>query len=172
MYTPSPAAYKALRNFGILNLPCANSLWQFTGFNLETAGIHEERITHARTLYDSMVAEKKKQSQSVPLSEGVLIFDEVKVGVKVHYHAKTGTLLGLSMSSDDLGSLHDVYQTLNPHHRVEHATYVLQYLWRDLSSDFDVIGPYFPTTQGNAYKTIYLHFNYTEDVSHTCRHEC
>lgn len=47
------------------------------------------------------------QLERVPLSEGFLIFDEVKVGVKVHYHAKTGRLIGLAMSSDELGSLHD-----------------------------------------------------------------
>ena len=73
----SPSAYNALRGFGILQLPCTNSLKSYTSFNLEAPGIHEERISYAREVYDSMVAEKKRKGQLVPLSEGVLIFDEV-----------------------------------------------------------------------------------------------
>ena len=111
--------------------------------------MNEERIAEARKLYDAMVEEKKKNGERIQLSEGVLIFDEVKVGVKVQYHAKTGRFLGLSMSADDLASLHDVYQTLQPSHQTEQASYVLQYMWRCLSSDFDIIGPYFPATKGN-----------------------
>ena len=62
--------------------------------------------------------------------EGILIFDEVKVGLKIHYHAKTGKFIGMAMSSDELGSLHYVFQTLKPGHRTQKTLYVLQYLWR------------------------------------------
>ena len=44
--------------------------------------------------------------------------------MKVHYHAKTGIFIGLSMSSDELGSLHDVYQPLRSDHRTQKATYI------------------------------------------------
>ncbi len=43
----------------------------------------------------------KTKGQAVPFNEGILIFDEVKVGVKVHYHAKTGRFIGLAMSGDE-----------------------------------------------------------------------
>ena len=33
-----------------------------------------------------------------------------------------------SMSSDELATLHDVFQTLQPDHRMQKATYMLQYL--------------------------------------------
>ncbi len=95
-----------------------------------------------------MIEEKKASGGKVPFHEGILIFDEVKVGLKIHYHAKTGQLLGLAMSADELGSLHDVYQTLQPDHRTQKAAYVLQFLWRCTASDFDVLGPYFTSAGG------------------------
>ena len=112
IYTRSPSAYEALRGFGILQLPGISTLKMFTSFNLENAGINEERLAYARKQYDQMVNEKQASCARVPFSEGILILDEVKVGLKVHHHAKIGKLVGLAMISDDLGSLHDVYQTL------------------------------------------------------------
>lgn len=47
------------------------------------------------------------------------------------------------MSSDDMKSLHDVYEALNEDESCQKTSYILQFLWRDLSSDYDVIGPYF-----------------------------
>lgn len=143
MYTRSPTAYEALRGFGILKLPCVSSLKAFTSFNLENSGFNEERLAHARKLYDEMLKEKRSSGELEPLSEGILIYDEVKVGSKVHYHAKTGKLIGLAMTSDELGSLHDVYQTMASHHRTEKSSYILQYLWRCTMSNFDIIGPYY-----------------------------
>lgn len=47
------------------------------------------------------------------------------------------------MSSQDCHSLHDVYEGINDDEACQKTTYILQFLWRDLTSDFDVIGPYF-----------------------------
>lgn len=47
------------------------------------------------------------------------------------------------MSSDDFISLHDVYEVLQAEEKCQKTAYVMQFLWRDLSSDFDVVGPYF-----------------------------
>ena len=46
------------------------------------------------------------------------------------------------MSSDDFASLHDVYEGLEVGKKCQKTSYALQFLWRDLSSDFDVIGLY------------------------------
>ena len=146
IYTRSPSAYEALRGFGILQLPGISTLKTFTSFNLENAGINEERLAHARKQYDEMVKEKRASGARVPFSEGILILDEVKVGLKVHYHAKIGKLVALAMTSDDLGSLHDVYQTLQPDHRMQKTSYILQYLWRCTVSDFDILGPYYTSS--------------------------
>ena len=37
----------------------------------------------------------------------------------------------------------DVYSVLSPDYRKRQTTYVLQVLWRDLTSEFDVIGPHY-----------------------------
>ena len=71
---------------------------------------------HARQQYDRMM-EERVVGDVRPLFEGILFFYEVKVGAKVHYHAKTGKFIGLAMSSDELASLHDIFQTLQPEHR-------------------------------------------------------
>ena len=47
------------------------------------------------------------------------------------------------MSSDDFISLHDVYEALKEDERCQKTAYMVQFLWRDLSSNFDAIGPYF-----------------------------
>ncbi len=92
--------YEALRGFGILQLPGVSTLKTFTSFNSECAGFSEERLAYARQQYDALIDERRSAGGRlgrVPFSDGILIFDEVKVGLKVHYHAKTGKLIGLAM---------------------------------------------------------------------------
>lgn len=47
------------------------------------------------------------------------------------------------MTDDELASLCDVYTVLKPDYRKRQTSYVLQTLWRDLTADFDVIGPHY-----------------------------
>ena len=145
-------------------LPGVSTLKTFTSFNVDNSGFNEDQLSYAREQYDQMVAEKKAAGELVPFSEGILVFDEVKVGLKVHYHAKTEKLVGLAMSSDELGSLHDVYQTLQPDHKTQKASYILQYLWRCTASNFDILGLYYSSAGGakakyilsNLYDTIHI----------------
>ena len=51
------------------------------------------------------------------------------------------------MSPDQFASLH-VYQILGDGLRTKQTNYILQFMWRDLSSGFDVIGPYFTSEGG------------------------
>ena len=51
--------------------------------------------------------------------------------------------IGHAMSHDELTSLCDVYKTLSPDYRQRQTSYFLQTLWRDFTSDFDVIGPHY-----------------------------
>lgn len=146
VYSRSPTAYEALKGFGILQLPGVSALKRYSSFNLESPGICEERLAVAREQYEQMINEKK-DADTTPSWDGILIFDEVKVGMKVHYHAKTGKFIGMAMSSDELGSLHDVFQTLKPGHRTQKASYVLQYLWRCTVSNFDILGPYYTSVE-------------------------
>lgn len=161
VYTRSLTAYEALKGFGILQLPSIASLKSFTSFNVESAGVSEECVAFSRKQYDAMGEERWNASQPIPLNEGVLVFDKVKVGLKVHYHAKSGKLLGLPMSADVLASLHDVYETLQSEHRTAKTSYVLQFLWRCTTSNFDVISPYFTSAAAMSAKFIvaFSHWN-------------
>ena len=95
----------------------------FTSFNL---GFSEECLAHVREQCDRMCEERRAAGGKGSFLEGIFIFDEVKVGLKLHYHAKTGQFISLAMSSDELGSLQDLYQTLQSDHRMQKASYVLQ----------------------------------------------
>ena len=57
------------------------------------------------------------------------------------------------MSSDDFSSLHDIYDGLDVNEKWQKTTYIMQFLWRDLTSDFEVIGPYFTCSS-----TVEMHF--------------
>lgn len=59
------------------------------------------------------------------------------------------------MSSDDFISLHDVYQGLSDDEKCQKTSYIIQFLWRDLSSSFDVVGPYY--TCPSSLETQFLH---------------
>eukprot|EP00117_Sycon_ciliatum_P015679 scpid84512/ scgid15429/ len=78
----------------------------------------------------------------LPLEEGVLIFDEVKVVTKVMWSWRSQEIYGLAMTADSMVSLHDVYAELNQD-KTARTEYVLQFLWRGLSSNYDIMGPYY-----------------------------
>ena len=88
------------------------------------------------------IAEKKKE----PKGDGVLIFDEVKVISRLMWNSRSQKIIGLAMSPDDMSSLHDAYQLVDEASASKQTSYILQFLWRDLTSSFDVVGPYFTSS--------------------------
>ena len=88
--------------------------------------------------YQSYIEECVKNGRMRPQSEGVLVLDEVKVIEKVAWHSKTGQMIGLAMDPNEIPCLGDIGAEDN-----RGAQYFLQFLWRDLTSDFDVIGPHY-----------------------------
>ena len=86
-----------------------------------------------------------KEGKSVPQSDGVLIFDEVKVITGLIWNSRN--IIGLVMSEKDQASLHDVFQTIDLDNYIQQTDHMLQFLWRDLTSSFDVIGPYFSSNE-------------------------
>ena len=54
------------------------------------------------------------------------------------------------MTHDDLVTLSDVYEELCTDFSKK-TTYILQFLWRDLSSNFDLIGPYYTSSDGRRF---------------------
>ena len=63
--------------------------------------------------------------------------------MKLLWSSRNQKFIGHAMSHDELISLCDVYKTLSPEYRGRQTSYVLQTLWRDFTSDFDVIGPHY-----------------------------
>ena len=63
--------------------------------------------------------------------------------MKLLWSSRSQKFIGHSMTHDELASLCDVYAVLQPEYSKRQTTYVLQTLWRDLTSDFDVIGPHY-----------------------------
>ena len=47
-----------------------------------------------------------------------------------------------------MATLQDVYESLDATEKTSKTSYVLQTLWRDLSSDYDIIGPYYTSSGG------------------------
>jgi len=77
------------------------------------------------------------------MADGALIFDEVKVISSLVWNSRSHQLVGLAMSPQQQASLQDIFQLFDPSLRVNQTSYVLQFLWRDLTSKFDIVGPYF-----------------------------
>ena len=85
---------------------------------------------------------KRKQESTThpPTGHGVLIIDEVKVAAGVHWSSRDDSIVGFAMTSQDMSTLQDLYQSID---LSDETTYVLQTLWRDLTSDLDITGPYY-----------------------------
>lgn len=63
--------------------------------------------------------------------------------MKVAWKLKGAGITGYSVSEDELKVLHDVYGTaVQP--GSQKASHIVQFLWHDLTSGFDLIGPYLP----------------------------
>ena len=59
------------------------------------------------------------------------------------------------MTNKDLASLNDVYRILDQPESPKQMSYILQFLWRDLTSDYDVVGPFFTCSDSVDGKFIY-----------------
>eukprot|EP00794_Sanderia_malayensis_P014565 gene14565-16067_t len=118
------------------------SLQLFTSVRNHASGINQEYIEEKSGDYLLFCEDQEKKGFKRPLGTGVLIFDEVKVIAKVLLNMKNEKFIGLAMNEDEMNNLHDIFSALQSSEPVP-AEYILQFLWRDFTSSFDVIGPYF-----------------------------
>lgn len=79
IYTRSPAAFRAVRSLGILQLPCCKELQRIVSKNADGPGIHESYIAHQSQIYETFCTKKVESGRKRPVGVGVLIFDETKV---------------------------------------------------------------------------------------------
>ena len=148
IYTRSPAAYKAFASLNLFQLPSTNTLKMYVRSNAEAAGEVEQRLVSERKKYDARVlVHQSSGSSKPPLCQGALIFDEVKVAAKSHWNSRDDKTVGHAMTAEEMSSLHDIYTLLDEDPGVEKADYVLQTMWRDLTSNCDIVGPHY-TTKG------------------------
>ena len=131
IFIRSPAAYKALKSFNILNLPSKRSLQTFVGKNNEGPGKCDSYLSEQMKTYSAMCDELKSKDKPAPDGFGALIFDEVKVVSKLLFNSKSNSLVGLAMSPDEFTCLHDIYMHVNNNCQTQHTNYILQFLWRD-----------------------------------------
>ena len=123
IFTRSPAAYEALKNFDILQLPSQSLLQSYTGTFLHDPGTTADQVAQ----YVLFKAECEKQGKHPSRSDGVLVFDEVKVACQLTWNSTTQTLIGLAMTSKDMSSLTDVYQLLQTPQNAAQTSYILQF---------------------------------------------
>ena len=79
IYSRSPAAFRAVRSLGILQLPCDKTVQKFLHRHNTSCGIDEQSLLLNAERYDRYKSEQEKEGLPVPLSEGVLPWDEVNV---------------------------------------------------------------------------------------------
>ena len=110
-----------------MQLPSKSTLQSYTGAFLHEAGACAESIIRQVDQYRTFQQSFQDQSGAVPLSDGVVILDEVKV----------------ISSPQKQANLQDIFAIFDPTSRIKQANYFLQFLWQDLTSSFDIMGAYF-----------------------------
>ena len=143
IFIQSPAAYEALKSFNILQLLSRSTLKSYTGAFIHEAGASHESILKQVESYETFKKASSSSEQSMPKSDGVLIFDEVKVVSSLMWNSRNYQIIGLSMSEKEQASLHDIYQLFDDDQHTKMTNYIVQVLWRDLTSSFDIVGPYY-----------------------------
>ena len=109
---------------------------------IHTGGNHQ-RLAKESERFAAFKQQCKLEKRKEPQGDGVLIFDEVKVISRLMWNSRSQRIIGLAMSPEDMSSLHDVYELVDEEKAKKQTSYILQFLWRDLTSSFDVVGPYF-----------------------------
>ena len=89
------------------------------------------------------------------------------------WNSRSEQMVGFAMTHEDMANLLDVYQTLGAEVATQSTTYILQFLWRDLTSSFDLVGPYYTSNGtfeskfilGVVIETIKLYYMYSFNTS-------
>ena len=79
IFSRSPAAYHAVRSLGIFQLPCDRTLRGYMYKYSSSPGISEEALLEMAEKYKVFKEERVEAGYPRPVSEGVLMWDEVKV---------------------------------------------------------------------------------------------
>ena len=105
------------------------------------------------------------QGKPEPKGDGLLIFDEVKVVARLMWNSQSQNIIRLAMDPDEMASLHDIYFTHASNNKLQQTSYIMQFMWRDLTSAFDLVGPYYQSVLACVYDTMKLLHLYGFKVS-------
>ncbi len=79
--------------------------------------------------------------------QGCLIWDECKIVGKIAWNSKSREIYGLAASKEEFRSLHDIFLQEPATLADQPGEYVLQFVFRDLTSNFDILGPFWYSPQ-------------------------
>ena len=101
---------------------------------MEKTGEIETRLKDESDIYQQRQKEAKEKGRLVPLGEGSLIFDEVKVTAKLQWNSRDNSLIRYVMTSDEMASMTDIYQFIDKDAKLPRTDYIMQTMWRDHTS--------------------------------------
>lgn len=113
-------------------------LLELCNFLLLSASFESYLLDQTR-LYEELNKDHRPSGQRC----GALIIDEVKVKGKAILSIKSRKILGLCTSINDFSDLVDSFATFDYQIPNLPGEFVVQTLWRDFTSDFDLLGPRF-----------------------------
>lgn len=142
VFSRSPSAYTALRNLGILQLPCEKQVEKMVKNDATKPGLNEESVAEEVKKYTKFQENIESKKRPRPKGIGVLVFDETKVQSKILFDMNGGNVKGYAMTAEQLPFLHDIFESVEQTKCMK-TNYILQFLWRDLTSSYSIIGPYF-----------------------------
>ena len=115
----------------------------YTGEFIHDPGVNTTCIAEHVVRYLVYKEECRQLGKQVPKADGAIIFDEVKVACQLVFNSRSHQLVGLAMTPKDLASLNDTYAFPKSPEANKQTSYILQFIWRDLTSKFDMVGPYY-----------------------------
>lgn len=118
----------------------------YTGVFMHEPGTSSVCIADQVAQYVIFVEESHKTGKQEPEADGCSIFDEVKVACRLLWNSCSHQLMGLAVTPGDLSSLNDIYKILQDPGTNMQTSYILQFLWRDLTSSYDIVGPYYTSS--------------------------
>ena len=119
-------------------------------------------------MYEAFQRERQLNKQPAALATGALVVDEVKVVSKLMWNSRNQQLIGLAMNPEEMASLLDVYRTYSDADWRKETTYIMQFLWRDLTSPYDIVGPYYTSSGSLKGKAVLLCVLETLKLFHLC----
>ena len=114
IHSRSPSAYAALKNLGIVQLPCVRQVEKLTKSNHKTAGLDEGSIGSEFSKYQDFIKLQQEKGRPKPLGFGALIFDETKVRSKIVFEMNGGNVMGFAITPEELPFLQDIFESVDP----------------------------------------------------------